>query len=199
MNNVYSKMKELLYHWKHDEDKILKDGTELILPLNKVIAGYSIPNQYFHELFAPLNINDLKTFVLPNVPVPLPESYTSFLQINNGLKIFDETIKIYGFRNFNIEYELDKAPFDLFTANEFRVKGTPDSWFIFGSYVFDGTKLVFDTANLNDKVYRIKKNSIEILNEWESFEVWLLSEAKRISELFDKDGNIICDDLEPKK
>lgn len=181
--------------WKNNENGSIRlaNGTELILQLNT-----KNKNEWLHELYASLEDDEIKQ-IKQDSPIPLPQSYLDFLKEFNGLQIFNGQLNIYGLYNNEKIYEKDKAPFDLFDINNIRVKNTPNEWFFFGSYGYDGTKMMFDTSQQNNKVYRTERYSLEILNEWESFEEWLNSEVERIANHFEENGNCLVEDLTPKK
>lgn len=193
--NVKKDYLNIVKKWKNNENGSIRlaNGTELILQLNT-----KNKNEWLHELYASLEDDEIKQ-IKQDSPIPLPQSYLDFLKEFNGLQIFNGQLNIYGLYNNEKIYEKDKAPFDLFDINNIRVKNTPNEWFFFGSYGYDGTKMMFDTSQQNNKVYRTERYSLEILNEWESFEEWLNSEVERIANHFEENGNCLVEDLTPKK
>jgi len=186
-------LKTVLYKWKTDDSKsqVTEEGSELIFH-TPWIAPYS----WLHEIFKGLDEENI-ALMESTLPIPIDTRYKEFLTHINGINLFSNTIKIYGFLNHHVYKQAIKRPFDLFHMNRIRVKGTPEEWFFFGYYQRDGSRLFFNSTDGTEKVYRVKSQELVLLNEWENFDVWLLSEVTRVAALFDQNGKMLVDDPTP--
>lgn len=63
-----------------------------------------------------------------------------------------------------------------------------DSWYLLGTYEYDGSKLYLNT--LDDKIYYCDRYDATPLKAWDSLSAMLTSEIERIFGLFDADGRI---------
>lgn len=143
---------------------------------------------WLHSVFKPITKKEV--IELNNqLKFKLPEIYENFL-VNccNGFSIFGTTISLFGYR-FNYIRDLDNIwqPFDIIKMNNVeKPLDATENHFFFGFYNWDGSKLYFETSTL--RVYRCSRESVKPLNEWCCFEEMLLSEIKRLVELFDENG-----------
>jgi hypothetical protein len=165
--------------------KELTNGTKLVCHVPHIA-----PQAWLHYIYKGLSIEQIEEFE-KKFPVAFPSEYKEFLKESNGINVFSDSLSIWGLRN-SYERTGDGAiqPYDILALNNERPKGCPNTWLFFGSYSWDGTRLLFDLANGDgsNKVYRCARRSTQILQEWPSFWVWFDSEVERIGKLFDSNG-----------
>ena len=154
---------EVLKKWEIKGNKIIANGTELLCPVPHIA-----PQAWFHVIYAGLSKEQIAQFE-EKFPIPFPLKYKEFLLESNGINIFSDSLSIWGLRKtFERTGEGALQPYDLLSLNEERPKGCPNTWLFFGSYSWDGTRVMFDLAEGNDqnKVYRCARRSTQILQEW---------------------------------
>ncbi len=180
-----SKFKESFLKWKSGGIKELENGTEMICHVPHI--G---PEAWLHVLYVGLSEDEI--IELQNkLAIQIPYVYKNYLKKFNGLNVFSDSISLWGFRrSFTRTGKNSIQPYDIVSLNSERPKGTPNTWLFFGGYSWDGTRLFFDLEQGEDtiKVYRCARRKCEILQEWESFEEWLLVEIKRLSQLYNENG-----------
>lgn len=145
------------------------------------------PEAWLHEVFGPLVEQDV--LKLENeMRRPIPSEIRQFLKEINGLMLFSCSLSIYGFRtSFSRSGDEVWQPFSLVTPNTIeRPKDALESFFFFGGYGWDGSRLYIDTAT--SKVIRAARRTSKPLSEWNSFEEMLVTETIRIALLFDNSG-----------
>lgn len=107
--------------------------------------------------------------------VAIPKVYKDFLMnVSNGFDIMNCTLALHGCRT-----SYDRS--DL------------DSWYLLGTYEYDGSKLYLNT--LDDKIYYCDRYDATPLKSWDSLSAMLTSEIERIFGLFDADGHCIDEDV----
>ncbi len=147
----------------------------------------SSPKAYLHTYFGKLEepkMNEIESLIKKK----FPKQYKDFLRCSNGIILFKE-LSVYGFRH-SYERVGDEAvqPFDVIAANYNLTKKIPKEWLAVGGYNGDASIVYFDTSKDSNKVFRCKKHETEILQEWPDFWNWLISEVKRISKMYNKEG-----------
>lgn len=173
----------ILEKWQKPTDRTLSNGTKLICRVPHIAS-----EAWFHELYVGLERHVLEDYE-SKFPFRYPEPFRGFLEIHNGLNAFSDSLRVFGYR-FSYDRVGDKAiqPYDLMSANSPRPPHVPDSWLFFGGYRWDGSRVFFDMADKSERIYRVKKGETNILNGWESFEMWFSSEVMRLSTLYDQNG-----------
>jgi len=182
MNNDFQL---ILRKWENGGKKVLTNGTELLCHVPHVA-----PQAWFHIMYTALSSQEIKDFEELS-PIPFPIEYKEFLSKANGINIFSDSLSIWGLRHsYQRTGEEALQPYDLLSLNSERPKGCSDTWLFFGSYSWDGTRVMFDMAEgtFNNKVYRCPRRSTQIIQEWPSFWVWLDSEINRLAHLYDAKG-----------
>lgn len=123
----------------------------------------------------------------------IPIDYQNFLMnCSNGLNLFLGTLSLKGIRENYIRNPINmiQQPFSIVTPNiEERPRTALENYFFFGSYNIDGSQLYIDTTDNN--VYLGKKNTLETIFKWNSFEDFINTEIDRILSLYDNNGNLI--------
>lgn len=173
----------VLEKWENNGKKIITNGARLICPVPHVAA-----KAWLHLIYA--GLTDAKITELQNkLDKIMPRDYIDFLKNANGINIFSDSISIWGLRNSYIRVG-DEAiqPYDVVALNAEKTREMPDSWFLFGSYSWDGSTMVYDLSKDSSKVYLCECNSARVLKEWPDFWCWLKIEVERLSQMFDEKG-----------
>lgn len=150
---------------------------------------------WLNEVYPILKKNEI-LLLESELGVKIPEDYKTFLtQFSNGLKVFVATFTLYGLRkDIGRSIEESRQPFSILTTNlQERPKKAKDSYFFIGGYKWDGSKLYIDKET--GKVHYCDRWDATSLYEWNSFEEMIVSEVKRITNLFDDKGVILDEDM----
>lgn len=85
-------------------------------------------------------------------------------------------------------------PFSIITPNiKERPRNAKDNYFFIGGYNWDCSKLYIDMVT--NKVHYCAERDATTLYEWNSFEEMIVSEVKRITNLFDDKGVVLNEDM----
>lgn len=171
--------------WKIGGVKKLSNGSVLICHVPHVA-----PEAWFHEVYMPLSNEEISQLE-KEIGNAFPDVFREFLLCSNGINLFSDNLRIFGLRtSFSREGDEAIQPYHMPTLNGQRPFLCPKTWIFIGSYRSDGSRVFFNTNESaeNIKVYRCKKDSTKVVNEWKSFWDWLLSEVERISQLYDANG-----------
>jgi hypothetical protein len=147
------------------------------------------PMAYLHTIFPPLSeaeILELERIVGRRIP----QEYTSFLRLSNGLKVFMK-LSLDGLRtSFARDVDSARLPFSLETTNvQERPRGSPVEVVFIGSYSYDGSNLWMRPGD--PRVYRCPRREFgPVLNTWHTFDTMLESEVSRLAGLFGPDGRL---------
>lgn len=185
MNHSFIEILEPLKKWENVEKIVLTNETELLCHVPLVA-----PEAWLHILYAGLSSDQITEFE-QRFPIPFPTKYKEFLLVANGINIFSDSLSIWGSReSYQRAGEGAIQPYDLLSLNNERPKDCPNTWIFFGSYSWDGTRVMFDLGEgtENNKVYRCARISIQVLQEWSSFDEWLDGEVERLGQIFDEKG-----------
>lgn len=148
------------------------------------------PFARLHLLFKGLDEEKIK-LMEHEIGRKIPTQFKDFLSLSNGMSIFSGSLSLYGYRNgYSREGDDSWQPFNFVSANTYEhpVDAYPH-WIVIGGYQEDGSILYIDDST--GKVYRSeRKYASNRLNEWPDFWTMILSEVKRIGELFDENGKI---------
>ncbi len=163
--------------------RILDNGTRLIGH-----APHIAPEAWLHIVFPPLGSREV-SFIEDDVGESLPATFSFFLQRCNGLSLFSDSLNIYGLRkSFARTGDSVWQPFSIKTPNvDERPRRSKPSYFYIGGYRWDGSLIFIDKDT--EHVYRCKQRNTKPLNHWPSFEEMLESEARRLSDIFDRQGH----------
>ncbi|HXJ61224.1 MAG TPA: SMI1/KNR4 family protein [Verrucomicrobiae bacterium] len=161
----------------------LPNGTQLIGRVPHVA-----PNAWLHELFPPISDTRIDG-VQSEIGMLIPEAFRDFLSLGNGIRLFSGSVSIYGVReNYERGEDAVWQPFDLVAPNTVeRLRDAKNSYLFVGGYP-EGRGSYLYISNDDQKVYRCSRQSCEPLNRWESFPQMLLTEARRLATLFDRNG-----------
>jgi len=185
MKSDYKIIYGILSKWILKGERIITNGTQLLCPVPHVA-----PQAWLHEIYAGLSESIIVEYE-KKFPLSFPSEYREFLHYANGINVFSDSFRVNGLRTSYCRIG-DEAiqPYDLMGLNEERPRGCPNEWLYFGSYEWDGTKLMFDLSDPTNqnKVYRCARRTPEILQEWPDFWRFLESEIRRLALLYDENG-----------
>ena len=154
-------------------------------------APHVAKQAWLHSIYPTLNDQEVGKLE-SELNMPIPESYKSFLQNgSNGLGVFVGKFSLYGLRkDLGRTIEASRQPYSPDVANIYeRPKNAKTSYFFIGGYKWDGSKLYIDTET--NLVHFSDRWDATSLYKWNSFEEMLVSEIKRLVQLFDAEGKII--------
>lgn len=194
MSENFQIIMNLVEKWEAGGIKQLKNGTLLVCHVPDVGS-----EAWLHEIYKGLS-NDEITELEKKLSINLPNQYKEFLVSFNGLNLFLDNLSIWGLRSSYSRHGEDiYQPYDLVALNDLDEKpfGCPDNCLFFGSYSWDGTKLMFDLSEgfESNKVYLYEERSQKTVYEWENIWSYLESEVNRLSKLFSIDGTEIDENM----
>ena len=147
-----------------------------------------------HWTYKAMNEDEISKLEL-EIKMNIHEGYKYFLRQTNGINIYRSALCLFGtVIDYNTSKRILFPPFDLVDANEYRFNfgerpvQLSDDIVVIGGYGKDGSKI--GILGSNGKVVRFDKKSLEVYNEWNSFETFFVSEFERLSGLFNTDGII---------
>jgi hypothetical protein len=151
-------------------------------------APHIAPLAWLHSLYPPLSLADIADLE-GKLKMPVPHEYKQFLQLSNGLNVFNTTLSLFGLRrNYIRDVENVWQPFDIITPNTIEKPGNAsNNVFIFGTYDWDGSYLYIDCEKGNT-VHLCTNDDITSLYKWPNLEAVLKSEIKRLLTMFDGQG-----------
>ncbi len=183
MNNEFELLFKLLREREKCGIKTLERGTELICSV-PLLA----PKAWLHTIYAKLSDEQINSILKDSI-IEFPEDYIEFLKRANGINVFSDNLSIWGLRtSYSREGDDSVQPYDVLALNEEEIRKSPNGWFYFGSYSWDGSEMLYDLKSDNKKVYRCLNGSKNVIQEWADLWTWLSSEIERISKLFDDNG-----------
>ncbi len=115
----------------------------------------------------------------------IPDEYFEFWAWTNGASLFGGHLRLLGLigtAGFNTSGEI-RGPGSMALANSEQIEMMGNRCLCFGSYLFDGSELLFETGSRS--VARIERGRRKLLNRWSSFWIFLTSEFERMNVLFD--------------
>ncbi len=184
--HYFEEVKNELFKFKHLGEEITPNGALLIGR-----APHVARQAWLHSIYPTLNEQEVGTLER-ELNMPIPESYKWFLQHgSNGLDIFVAKFFLYGLRkDMGRTIAASRQPYSPDIANiDERPKNAKKSYFFIGGYKWDGSNLYIDTET--NFVHFSDRWDSTSLFKWNSFEEMLVSEIKRLVQLFDENGKII--------
>lgn len=188
--NYFEQIKKELYKFENLGIETSLNGAILIGKAPHV-AQFAWLNSIYPVLDEQ-NILQLET----ELKTSIPADYKSFLlNYCNGLGIFVSKFSLYGLRKeLGRTIEASRQPFSIITPNTIeKPKNSKESYFFIGSYKWDGSKLYLDKET--NKVHYCDRWDATSLYEWNSFEEMIVSEVRRITNLFDDRGIILNENM----
>jgi hypothetical protein len=189
MNN-FEEVKIELYKFENLGIETSENGAILIGK-----ALHIAPLAWLNEIYPVLNEEDI-LLIEKELKTEVPLDYKNFLiNFSNGLKIFVATFSLYGLRKvLGRSVEASRQPFSIFTSNSYeKPENSKEHYFFIGGYNWDGSKLYIDKTT--NKVHYCDRWDATSLFEWDSFEEMIVSEVKRITNLFDEKGVILDENM----
>jgi hypothetical protein len=188
--NYFEEVKKELFKYKKLGEEISQNGT-LLIGRAPHVAEFA----WLHEIYPVLNDADIINLVV-ELNTKIPEDYKFFLQhYSNGLGLFVSKFSLYGLRKeLGRSIEASRQPFSPVISNiDERAENAKPSYFFIGTYSWDRSKLYIDAET--GIVHYCERWDATSLYQWNSFSEMLLSEIKRLTNLFDENGIIINKDL----
>lgn len=184
-NKIIDKLKE----WKEIGEKVTANQTLLI---GKV--PHIAPEAWFHSIYNGLNedqILDIET----RLKKVLPNHLRECLKTANGLKMFSNSVSIWGRRtSYARTGEEAYQPYDIIDLNEDLSSEISNDWLAFGSYFWDGSTMFYDLTSNDDKVFICERDSMKKMKTWDNIYLWLEEEINRLSKMYDFNGVEIDED-----
>jgi hypothetical protein len=175
--------------------KTFREHGELDVDINCTLICHNIYTDrasWCHWLYKPMDENEINKLEI-EIKKNIYQSYKLFLLQMNGIGIFHSSINLFGNNiDFNTGKRIPFAPFDLINANEYRFNygersvQLSEDVLVIGGYGKDGSKI--GILGTDGKVVRFDEKSLEVYNEWKSFDIFFVSEFERLSNLFNTDG-----------
>lgn len=189
--NYFAEIKNELFEFKHlGEETVAETGALLIGR-----APHVAPQAWLHKIYPVLSNDDIAKLET-DLRTTIPNEYKHFLQhCSNGLNVFVSEFSLDGLRKqLGRSIAASRQPYGLDIPNvDERPENAKDSYFFIGGYSWDGSKLYIDKET--KKVHYCARWDATSLYQWNSFEEMLLSEVKRLINLFDENGVIINENL----
>ena len=182
--SYFEKVKEKISMYKYLGEEVVPETGALLIGRAPHVARLA----WLHSIYPVLN--DEEVLQLEQiVRMEIPASYKVFLMnASNGLTLFVDTFNLYGLRKVaGRGIAASRQPFspDISNVDE-RPENAKDSYFFFGGYSWDGSKLYIDKAT--GLVHYCARWDATALFQWPSFEEMLVSETQRLVGLFDDKG-----------
>jgi SMI1-KNR4 cell-wall len=175
--------------------KPFREYGELDVDINCTLICHNIYTDrasWCHWLYKPMDENEINKLEI-EIKKNIHESYKLFLLQMNGIGIFHSSINLFGNDiDYNTGKRISSSPFGLLDANEYRFNfgerpiQLSDDVLVIGGYGNDGSGI--GILESSGKVIRYDKYSLEVYNEWSSFEGFFVSEFERLSKMFNTDG-----------
>jgi len=192
----FDSLMAILNRWAHLGNRMTQSGVRLIGETPSLIQKNK--SLILHVVYEPLDQVDilrLENIIAHSLPTALRDFYCRA----NGLNIFGGKLAMMGLRHDYSRALTDEGmyqPVSLEYGNTTeRPKGyTPDMTFL-GWYSYDASNVY---ARSGDKrIFMCPRYTVEpTLYEWPDFQIFLLSEAERLANLFDERGYMI-DETDP--
>jgi SMI1 / KNR4 family (SUKH-1) len=147
------------------------------------------PEAWLHTVYSPLDSLDID-LLEKEIGLEVPESFREFLELSNGINVFSDSLSIDGWRpSFNRSSD-ERQPYSIVTPNLYeRPPGLQKEMLLVGGYSYgNGYCLYIDPRS--EFVFQCSRSDARPLKRWESFGEMLVSEVRRLDELFDGRGRL---------
>ena len=161
----------------------MSSGADLVNECGTKLIGHEpsiAPKAYRHVIYAKLSPEHEDEFQR-QVGQPLPEEYLQFLRTANGMILSNGAIRVFGYVPLvrDRENKIHNYPPSATASNTYpslsRASGRN---FIVGFYKDDGSYVYIDSSG---QVVRFDyENDSSVINGWDSFSDWLVSEIERL-------------------
>lgn len=188
--NYFEEVKKGLYKFENLGIETAENGAILIGK-----APHLGTMAWLHKIYPILSEDDVIKLE-KELNTKIPAAYKYFLMnYSNGLNIFASTFYLDGVRKqIGRSVEASRQPYSIITTNLYeRPNHSKDNYLFIGGYNFDGSHVYIDKET--NKVHYCDRYDATSLLEWNSFEEMVVSEVKRITQLFDDKGVEIEEDI----
>ena len=148
---------------------------------------------YLNVIFKPVP-PDILSDAAAKMKIPAP--VLQLLARHNGAILFSHSLSLYGVvrpgQLLNRSDPFSLPPFNIETENRSWPSPNRDRFLKIGGYGFDGSAVCIDRRDLQILVFR--RGEKEPYCSWSNLEVWLNTEIRRLSELFDVSGKRLVDE-----
>ncbi|KMQ59537.1 1,3-beta-glucan synthase regulator [Chryseobacterium angstadtii] len=188
---MYNKeINELIYKFSNLGLDNSSDGAMMIGK-----APHKGPKGWLNIIYPKLNTEEIN-LLEKELDTVLPKDYKEFLmKYSNGGNFMSSTLSLDGLRRHMTRDPKanSRQPFSIITPNiHERPENAKDNYFFIGGYRWDGSHLYIDKET--NLVHCCERWDATSKFQWKSFEEMLLSELKRLYQLFDDNGKEIDDD-----
>ena len=184
----YSEIKELILKFSFLGIEESKSTGALLIGRAPHIAE----SAWLNRLYSPIDKNEIIKME-DGISKKIPTSYVDFLtNFSNGLNILGDTLCLFGYRsNYVRTVDFSWQPYSLISFNKYdKPRNSTGEMLFIGSYYWDGSLLYMTT---DEKVHFCNRDDSTSLFIWDSLSSMLISELKRIYNIFDSSGIQIDD------
>lgn len=184
----YSEIKELILKFSFLRIEESKSTGALLIGRAPHIAE----SAWLNRLYSPIDKNEIIKME-DGISKKIPTSYVDFLtNFSNGLNILGDTLCLFGYRsNYVRTVDFSWQPYSLISFNKYdKPRNSTGEMLFIGSYDWDGSLLYMTT---DEKVHFCNRDDSTSLFIWDSLSSMLISELKRIYNIFDSSGIQIDD------
>lgn len=184
----YSEIKELILKFSFLGIEESKSTGALLIGRAPHIAE----SAWLNRLYSPIDKNEIIKME-DGISKKIPTSYVDFLtNFSNGLNILGDTLCLFGYRsNYVRTVDFSWQPYSLISFNKCnKPRNSTGEMLFIGSYDWDGSLLYMTT---DEKVHFCNRDDSTSLFIWDSLSSMLISELKRIYNIFDSSGIQIDD------
>lgn len=184
----YSEIKELILKFSFLGIEESKSTGALLIGRALHIAE----SAWLNRLYSPIDKNEIIKME-DGISKKIPTSYVDFLtNFSNGLNILGDTLCLFGYRsNYVRTVDFSWQPYSLISFNKYdKPRNSTGEMLFIGSYDWDGSLLYMTT---DEKVHFCNRDDSTSLFIWDSLSSMLISELKRIYNIFDSSGIQIDD------
>ncbi len=184
----YSEIKELILKFSFLGIEESKSTGALLIGRAPHIAE----SAWLNRLYSPIDKNEIIKME-DGISKKIPTSYVDFLtNFSNGLNILGDTLCLFGYRsNYVRTVDFSWQPYSLISFNKYdKSRNSTGEMLFIGSYDWDGSLLYMTT---DEKVHFCNRDDSTSLFIWDSLSSMLISELKRIYNIFDSSGIQIDD------
>ena len=150
------------------------------------------PDAYLNIIFKPAPADVLADV---GAKMKIPACVQELLARHNGAMLLSESLSLYGVvrqgQLLNRSDPFSLPPFNIEFENQSWPPPDRDRFLKIGGYGFDGSGVCIDRHNLHIVVFR--RGEKDPYSSWPALDVWLNSEIRRLSELFDPSGKRLVD------
>jgi len=138
-------------------------------------------------LFAPTGDSEIAA-IERSLSFSLPPTYSAFLKIHNGLRLFSGDLWLGGHRaSFSRSGDAVWQPFSIVSANQECNLTTDGNEIVIGGEERTGATIRYSTKD--GRILKYKQRGKKPISSWDTFETMLISEVSRLALCFDATGH----------